>query len=248
MAAGHYGNNGPTPPTQPATSRQHRADHRPQQQRFLQRAVAAELCRPATAAGRRADGLQPAARRSLRLPRCRAALGLCSRAGLRGRANSGASRRRITRTGSPAYFHRQLPRQVPAVARASTRPRSGGKPARGRGRRSRRPVQQSRAHDGSHAHRRPAARSAGPDLAGRNANGPADVRRGRELRCRPGGQHHARRTELRLDESAHQLGRHHGRPRLPRRGRAVPLGTGARHPGPALHDQLPGAVPERISR
>ena len=220
-------------------------------------AAAAELRRPATATGRNADGLQPAGRRSLRYCAGRASLGPMLPAELpRGqrRADLRCSRRRR----HPAYAYPSVPRgslpeMLPAgpetVARGPYTPAgSGGRPARGRGRRGRRPVQQSRAHDDSHAHRRSAPRSADADFAGRNANGPADVRRRRELRCRPGGQHHARRTELRLDESAHQLGRHHGRPRLPRRRRAVPLGTGARHPGPALHDQLPGAVPERISR
>ena len=101
-----------------------------------------------------------------------------------------------------------------------------GRTTRDRGRRGQRPVQQSRADDDPHAHRRSASRSAAVYQARRNYDGQADVRRRRELRCRPGGEYHARRAELRLDEGAHQLGRHHGRPRLPRRRREVPLGTG----------------------
>ena len=73
------------------------------------------------------------------------------------------------------------------------------------------PLWRSHADDGPHAHRRTAPRSADSDHAGRNPDGPADVRRGCELRRRPGRQRHDRRAELRLAKRAHELGRRDGR-------------------------------------
>ena len=195
------------------------------------------------------DVLQSAARRSLRRCACRAALGLSFRRRLMAAApNYGAPA-----GAGPAYALPILPRDSRRVCRGRSQRRSGPLHARAV-RRQAGPWPRSPPAGDLFSNPEPTMvppPTGDPlrDLPVRIT--PEETQTGRLMFGVGVNSDAGLVGNITLDEQnfdwtkvPDQLGRHHGRPRLPRRGRAVPLGTGARHPGPALHDQLPGAVPE----